>query len=173
MIDGKKYFVRPSVRLRNDGYAEEFVQQVPILSLEVNEETVELLGLPLEAMAMTPAQQREFEEQGGLMNPQPDIAIAEENQDKMMYWAESFEALQSVIDGTLYKGFDLFKKVYEAFPDIAAMTQEEATAQGLYPTIHYRNFAARKYMAEMNGGHIAPQDKDYKGELGDIYNVAE
>jgi hypothetical protein len=70
----------------------------------------------------------------------------------MMYWVESFETLQSEIDGTLYKGFDLFKKVYEAFPDIQSMTKDEATEAGLYPIIHYRNFAARKWMAEMNGG---------------------
>lgn len=129
--------------------------------------------MPLETMALTLEQQKKFEEEGGLMNPSSKIATADKNQDKMMYWAESFETLQSEIDGTLYKGFDLFKKVYEAFPDIARVTKEEATAQGLYPTIHYRNYAARKWMAEMNGGHLATLDKDYNGELRDIYNAAE
>jgi hypothetical protein len=28
-------------------------------------------------------------------------------------------------------------------------------------------------MAEMNGGHLATLDKDYNGELRDIYNAAE
>ncbi len=129
--------------------------------------------MPLETMALTPEQQKKFEEAGGLMNPASKVATADKNQDKMMYWAESFETLSSEIDGTLYKGFDLFKKVYEAFPDIASMTKDEATEAGLYPTIHYRNFAARKWMAEMNGGHLATLDKDYNGELRDIHNAAE
>mgnify|MGYP006920692000 FL=1 len=129
--------------------------------------------MPLETMALTPEQQKKFEEAGGLMNPVPKEATADKNQDKMMYWSESFETLQSEIDGTLYKGFDLFKKVYEAFPDIRSMTKDEATEAGLYPIIHYRNFAARKWMAEMNGGHLATLDKDYNGELRDIYNAAE
>ena len=129
--------------------------------------------MPLETMALTPEQQKKFEEAGGLMNPASKVATADKNQDKMMYWAESFETLQAEIDGTLYKGFDLFKKVYEAFPDIAGMTKDEATEAGLYPIIHYRNFAARKWMAEMNGGHLATLDKDYNGELRDIYNAAE
>jgi hypothetical protein len=132
-----------------------------------------ILAMPLETMALTPEQQKKFEEAGGLMNPASKVATADKNQDKMMYWAESFETLQSEIDGTLYKGFDLFKKVYEAFPDIASMTKDEATEAGLYPIIHYRNFAARKWMAEMNGGHLATLDKDYNGELRDIYNAAE
>jgi hypothetical protein len=132
-----------------------------------------ILAMPLETMAFTQEQQQKFEEAGGLMYPVPKEAIAFKNRKKMMYWSESFETLQSEIDGTLYKGFDLFKKVYEAFPDIASMTKEEAIAQGLYPTIHYRNFAARKWMAEMNGGHLATLDKDYNGELRDIYSAAE
>lgn len=132
-----------------------------------------ILAMPLETKALTPEQQKKFEEAGGLMNPVSKVATADKNQDKMMYWAESFETLQSEIDGTLYKGFDLFKKVYEAFPDIAGMTKDEATEAELYPIIHYRNFAARKWMAEMNGGHLATLDKDYNGELRDIYNAAE
>ncbi len=128
-----------------------------------------ILGMPLESMGFTPEQQKKFEEAGGLMNPSVEVATAAENKDKMMYWAESFETLQVAISGTLYEGFDLFKKVYEAFPDIWSMTKEEATEAGLYPIIHYRNFAARKWMAEMNGGHLA----NYKGELRDIYNAAE
>lgn len=128
--------------------------------------------MPLETMALTPEQQKKFEEAGGLMNPVPTIATAYENHDKMMYWAESFEDLQTEIDGTLYDGFDLFKKVYEAFPDIRSMTKDEATESGLYPIIHYRNFAARKWMAEINGGHLATIE-GYNGELRDIYNAAK
>ena len=52
------------------------------------------------------------------------------------------------------------------------MSQKEAEEAGLYPYIHYRNFAARKWMAEMNAGHIATLDEDYNGELRDIYNAA-
>ena len=128
--------------------------------------------MPLESMGFTSEQQKKFEEAGGLMNPTPKEATADKNQDKMMYWTESFETLQAEIDGTLYKSFDLFKKVYEAFPDIRSMTKDEATEAGLYPTIHYRNFAARKWMAEMNGGHLATLDENYNGELSDIYNAA-
>jgi hypothetical protein len=129
--------------------------------------------MPLETMALTHEQHWKFLEAGGLINPVPREATADKNQDKMMQWVESFETLESEINGTLYAGFELFKKVYEAFPDIARMTKEEATAQGLYPIIHYRNYAARKWMAEMNGGHLATLDKDYNGELRDIYNAAE
>lgn len=132
-----------------------------------------ILAMPLETMALTPEQQKKFKEAGGLINPSSKVATADKNQDKMMYWAESFENLQAEIDRTLYKGFDLFKKVYEAFPDIAGMTKEEATEAGLYPIIHYRNYAARKWMAEMSGGHLATLDEDYNGELRDIYNAAE
>ena len=132
-----------------------------------------ILAMPLETMALTLEQQKKLEEAGGLMNPASKVATADKNQDKMMYWAESFETLQLEIDGTLYKDFDLFKKVYEAFPDICSMTKDEATEAGLYPTIHYRNFAARKWMAEMNGGHLATLDKDYNGELRDIYDAAK
>jgi hypothetical protein len=92
----------------------------------------------------------------------------------MYHWKVSFETLQAEINGNPYTtGFDLFKKVYEAFPGIASMTKDEATEAGLYPIIHYRNFAARKWMAEMNGGHLATLNKDYNGELRDIYNAAE
>jgi hypothetical protein len=152
---------------------EEFAQKVPILSLEVNGETVELLGLPLQALGMTPAQQREFEKAGGLMNPTPqvakkaplkwdfvkkyDYALVE---SQMMYWVGSFENFQEEIDGKLYKGFGLFKKVYEAFPDIRSMTKDEATEAGLYPTIHYRNFGTLKLMAEMSGGYLPNLDTE-------------
>ncbi len=85
-----------------------------------------ILAMPLEAIAFTPEQQKKFEEAGGLMNPVVEVAIAAKNQDKMMCWTESFETLESEINGTLYEGFELFKKVYEAFLDIAGMTREEA-----------------------------------------------
>jgi hypothetical protein len=102
---------------------------VPILSLEVNGETVELLGLPLEAMGMTSTQQEEFKKSRGLINPSIGESISMYNEGKMMYWAESFETQESEIDGILYKGFALFRKVYKGFPHIARMTQEEAMAQ--------------------------------------------
>ena len=128
--------------------------------------------MPLESMGLTPEQEKKFIEAGGLMNPTSEVATAPENQNKMMYWVESFENLEAKIDGKLYTGFELFKKVYEAFPEICSMSQKEAEEAGLYPYIHYRNFAARKWMAEMNAGHIATLDEDYNGELRDIYNAA-
>ncbi len=129
--------------------------------------------MPLEIMALTPEQQKKFERAGGLMNPVKEVVTAEKNQNTMMYRTKSFEDLQETIDGTLYGGFNLFQKVYEAFPDIARMTKEEATEAGLYPTIHFRNLAARKWMAKMNGGHLATLDKKYSGELSAIHKLAE
>lgn len=107
--------------------------------------------MPLETISLTPEQQKKFDEAGGLMNPSSKVSMADKNENKMMYWTESFENLKAEIGGTTYVGFQLFKKVYEAMPQIASLTQEEATKKGLYPTIHYRNHEARKWMAEMNG----------------------
>lgn len=90
-------------------------------------EKVELLGLPLEALGMTQAQQQEFEALGGLINPPPEIATLPQNQDKMIYWNESFEYLQENFDQPFYTGFDYFIRVYEGFSDIHRMTKEEAT----------------------------------------------
>ncbi len=106
------------------------------------------------------------------MTQEQQIKFAEDNPEAPIDWQVSFENLQETIDGTLYKGFDLFKKTYEAFPDIRSMTKGEAIKAELYPIIHYRNFAARKWMAEMNGGHLATLDEDHNGELSDIYNAA-
>lgn len=53
------------------------------------------------------------------------------------------------------------------------MNQEEATAVGLYPFIYYRNFAARKWMAEKMGGSIPTLDRDYCwGMLKDIFDAS-
>lgn len=128
--------------------------------------------MPLESMGFTSEQQKKFEEIGGLMNPPFEIVNADENQDRMMYWTKSFEIIKIEIHGIFYNGFDLFKRVYEAFPDIRSMTKDEAVEAGLYPIIHYRNFSARKWMAEINGGHLATLDENYDGELHDIYNAA-
>lgn len=141
--------------------------------------------MPLESMSLTPEQQKKFTqtiEEGGIggfevntstMSESEQIQFAKDHQKAPIDWQVSFEDFQEEIDGKPYKGFDLFKKVYEAFPYIARMTKDEATEAGFYPIIHYRNFAARKWMAEMNGGHLATLDKDYNGELRDIYNAAE
>ena len=129
--------------------------------------------MPLESMRLTPEQEKKFIEAGGLMNPKHEVARAEENKDKMMYWVENFENEEEEIDGERYKGFDLFKKVYEAFPHIQSMSKEQATALDLYPDIHYRNYSASKWFAEMNGGRFTTLDKYYSGELRDIYNAAE
>ncbi len=83
--------------------------------------------MPLEAIAFTPEQQQKFEEAGGLINPPPEIATAFKHQENMLYWTKSFVGLREEIDGKIYGGFNLFKKVYKAFPDIRSMTKEEAT----------------------------------------------
>lgn len=69
----------------------------------------------------------------------------------MIEWQENFETLELKSEGTYYSRFDLFKKIYRAFPNILFMTKEEAIKTGLYPTIHYRNLAARQYIAQMYG----------------------
>jgi hypothetical protein len=136
--------------------------------------------MPLESMALTPEQQEKFKTEAkgfeidcSTMTQAEQKQFTKNNPEAPIDWQVSFETLQAEIDGKPYTGFDLFKKTYEAFPDICSMTKDEATEAGLYPTIHYRNFAARKWMAEMNGGHLATLDKDYNGELRDIYNAAE
>ncbi len=125
----------------------------------------------MESIGFSPEEQKKFEKVGGLMNPPPKVATAKKNQDRMMHWIESFEDLQAEINGMLYNGFDLFRRVYQGFPDICSMTKEEATAQGIYPIIHYRNHAARKWMAKMNRGHLAILDEEYNGELRNIYDA--
>lgn len=130
-------------------------------------------------MGLTSEQSERFKtEVGGFevdcseMTQEEQIQFAKDNPEAPIDWQVSFENLQAEIDGTLYIGFDLFKKIYEAFPDIRSMTKDEAIKAGLYPTIHYRNFAARKWIAEMNGGHLATLDTDHNGELRDIYDAA-
>jgi hypothetical protein len=132
-----------------------------------------ILAMPLESIGLTPEQQKKFEEAGGLINPLPEDSFFPKGQDKPIQWTENFERLEATIDGTPYQGFDLFKKVYEAFPSIKSITKEEAIKAGIYPTIYYRNFAARKWMAELNGGHLAMLDSNFNGEFRDIYNEAK
>ena len=130
--------------------------------------------MPLQSIALTPEQQQKFKEAGGLIEPTTEEAIKEENRDKMMYWSESFDDIQVVIGQDIYREFRLFKKVYEAFPDICSMTRDEAIEAGLYPTIHFRNFAACKWLAEeIYGGHLAILNTDHTGELYEIYTAAE
>lgn len=123
--------------------------------------------MPLESMALTPEQQKKFtqpKEEGGIggfeidcsrMSKEEQIQFANDNPDAPIDWQVSFEEAESTIDGVSYRGFDLFKKVYEAFPNIVKMTQDEAVIAGLYPVIHYRNFSARKWLAKVNGGYLA------------------
>lgn len=114
-----------------------------------------------------------FHEEGGLVNPKPEVAIADKNQEKMMYWEESFENMQATLGRTLYKGFDLWKQVYKAFPEYKDMTEEQARKAGLYPAIHYYNHAGRKWMAVNHGGHLATLDNEYQGELRNIWDATE
>ena len=134
-----------------------------------------ILAMPLESMGFTPEQERKFLEEGGFINPEQNNIKA--NKNNMIYWTVSFKNLEAKIDGKLYTGFELFKKVYEAFPDICSMSQKEAEEAGLYPYIHYRNFAARKWMAEKLGGRLATLTSygngNSKGELQEIYNEAK
>ncbi len=99
--------------------------------------------------------------------------MAPENQEKMMYWTESFEEQIIEIKKKSYTGFDLWKKVFADFPEYASMTEEQATTAGLYPAIHYRNHVASKWTAEMHGGHLAELDENYEGELRDIYDATQ
>ncbi len=90
---------------------------------------MKILAIPLELIAMTPLQREKFEELGGLMNPTPNIATAHLNQDLMMEWQESFETQEREIDGTLYRGFELWKKVFAGFSEYKNLTEEEAKAE--------------------------------------------
>lgn len=165
------------MRLGTNGQLEEFMQRIPVLSLEVNGETIEILGLPMETMALTPDQHEMFEEAGGLevdcslIDEFEQMEFAENHQNVPIDWQVNFENFKTKIHGTFYTGFALFKKVYEAFPDIQRMTQDEATAVGLYPIIHYRNNPALKWMTEMNDGRLTRIDDDNSGELDDIFEA--
>jgi hypothetical protein len=124
--------------------------------------------MPLESIALTPEQKEKFKTDAkgfeidcSTMTREEQIQFANNNPDAPIDWQVSFETLQAEIDRMSYKGFDLFKKTYEAFPDIVSMIKDEAIETGLYPIIHYRNHAARKWMAEMHGGHLATLDKSY------------
>lgn len=135
--------------------------------------------MPLESMGLTQEQQEKFriEAKGfevdcSSLTEEEQIKFLRENIKAPIDWQVSFETLESKIDDRSFKGFALFKKVYEAFPDICSLKEEEARGLGIYPIIHYRNFAARKWMANMNGGHIATLDQDYNGELDDICKAA-
>ena len=139
-----------------------------------------ILAMPLEITALTPGQQEKFKwEANGFeidclqMNTDEQIQFAKDHPESPIDWQVSFKNRHSDVEGPYYNGFELFKKVYGAFPDVVSLTEEEATNAGFYPTIHYRNFAARKWMAEMNGGHLATLEDDHKGELRDIYNATK
>ncbi len=117
-----------------------------------------ILAMPLESMKLTPEQEKKFIEEGWLMNPSWRTAVS--NKEKMMQWDVSFEKQVSIIAGIAYTGFNLWKKVYEWFPEYRDMTKEQAIKAGLYPMIYYRNHFARKWLAEMHGGHIATHGQD-------------
>lgn len=136
--------------------------------------------MPLESMGLTREQQEKFRTEAkgfeidcSKMTKAEKIQFAQDNPDAPIDWQVSFETLQAEIYGTLHKGFDLFNKIYEAFPDIRSMNEDEAKEAGLYPIIHYRNHAARKWIAKMNGGHLATLDEDNNGEFHDIYIKAK
>lgn len=146
-------------------------------------ETIEIAGykilaMPLESIKLTPEQEKKFIKAGGYIIDisktwkDEAIRIAKENPLAMIEWQENFETLEIKSEGTIYTGFDLFKKIYRNFSNMIFMSKDQAIEAGLYPIIHYRNFAAREYIARMYGWHLATLDKDYKGELRDIYNAA-
>ena len=132
-----------------------------------------ILAMPLESMGMTDEQKKKFETAWGLMKPSIGVSILDENQEKMMYWAESFEKMTAKIKWQTYTGFALFHKVYEAFPEVLALSEEQARAEWLYPIIHFRNHAARVWMAKNLGGHLATLDENHAGELMDIHQAAK
>ncbi|MBP9812577.1 hypothetical protein KBC86_04290 [Candidatus Gracilibacteria bacterium] len=132
-----------------------------------------ILAMPLESMKLSPEQQIRFKEAGGLLDPTDEQVYADENHDKMMQWTESFEGHQIEIDGKIYRDFEIFKQVYQGFPEICSLTEKEAREVGIYPDIYYRNHKAREWFAKMLGGHLAHLDEDsLSGELSEILTAA-
>ena len=80
-------------------------------SIEIAGERI--LAIPIESMNLTSELQKKFKEAGSLLNPTDEQVYADENHDKMMQWAESFEGRQVEIDSNIYRDFDIFKQVYQ------------------------------------------------------------
>lgn len=143
-----------------------------------------ILAMPLEAMPLTEVQKLKFLDAGGIImdmtkiSKKEAIRIANESPWAMLEWQESFEDLSWTMrkystnpfegdgPGRSYTGYSLFKIVYQTFPGFRSMSKKQATIAWLYPTIHYRNLAARRWFAEMSGGRLAA---DY--EILEIYRA--
>lgn len=133
-----------------------------------------ILAMPIESMVLSREQEEKFRQAGGLVldiskfSEEEILSKVNEVPVAMIELQQSFDTLESNIFWTIYRGFDLWKKVYEWFPEYRDMTKEEATQLGLYPIIYYRNFTARTWLAANNGWHLANPD-----EFWEIYNAAE
>ncbi len=137
-------------------------------TIEIAEKTV--LSLPF-GFGHPPSK---FSKEGGIIHPTLKQAKTKKNrQTMMMCWKRSFEQMGYLIEGKYYKGFELWKKVYEAFPEYANMTEKQARKQGIYPEIFYYNSAGREWMATYHGGHLADLNNLFEGELWDIWQATE
>ncbi len=145
-----------------------------INSLMNRPETIEIAGMTILSLPFGfGAPPERFYKEGGLINPSLRVATADKNQDKMMCWVVDFEDETGIIDGIPYKGFNLWKQVYKAFPKYKNMTKKEAEKAGLYPTIYYYNYAGWEWMAANHWGHLATLDEDYSGELRILWDATK
>ncbi len=145
-------------------------------TIETNHE-YEILSLPL-GFGPPP---RRFFEAGGVQNPissQVETLLTD-GKEPMLCYTRNFEEMEHSIEGKTYRGFELWNKVYEAFPDYRDMTEQQARKQGIYPTIYYYTRAAWEWMAQYHWGRLAelnlvPDLSVYRlsGELPDILTAS-
>jgi len=80
----------------------------------------------MEAIPFTTYQERKFRDDGGFVNEVPNNRPDTWTDDVMIYWTESFEDIQVILDGVLYTKFALFKKIYESLPEYLNLSQSDA-----------------------------------------------
>lgn len=135
-----------------------------------------ILAIPLELIGMTSLQEEAYLNAGWLIDPDLERSMKSPRRDhpslvgstipsdqlydsdelsRMMTWKVSLEDYLVEIEDRWYRGFALFQKIFEGFPEFAAMTESQARDAGVYPYLYFRNHFAREWWAKMNGGHIA------------------
>lgn len=160
MVDGKKFWVRPSTRYIWEDITQEFEQRVPILPTNIDKRTHEILWFPTEAMWMSIGEHNQFISAGGLVNPtQKELENVQGT--TMLHWTKDFEKEEVYVyapvvyklwakwyyykTGDILRGFDAWRYCYlgiiqrEWWWDI---TEKVAREMWLYPIIHYSNWQA-------------------------------
>ena len=112
---------------------------------------------------------QKFFEAGGVQNPissQVETLLTD-GKEPMLCYTRNFEEMEHSIEGKTYRGFELWKKVYEAFPEYADLTEAQAREAGIYPNIYYYTRTGREWMAKYHGGHLA--DLEYLAKDNSLY----